>query len=62
MSASEYAVACIASPICDETGSCEATISIVLPETKARAEIDMLGREVRDAAQSIETALGRKAA
>ncbi len=62
MSASEFAVACIAAPICDETGACVATISIVLPETKARAETDRLAEEVRRSARNIETALGRKAA
>ena len=62
MSASEFAVACIAAPICDETGACVATISIVLPETRARAETDRLAEEVRRSARNIETALGRKAA
>lgn len=62
MSASEFAVACIAAPICDENGACAATISIVLPETRARAEIDTLSTEVRRSAQRIEVALGRKAA
>ncbi|WP_127523240.1 IclR family transcriptional regulator [Mesorhizobium sp. Z1-4] len=60
MSASEFAVACIASPICDETGACVATISIVLPETRARAETERLAEEVRRSAQNIETALGRR--
>lgn len=62
MSASEFAVACIAAPICDETGACAATISIVLPETRARADIDALSTEVRQSARRIEVALGRKAA
>ena len=62
MSASEFAVACIAAPICDETGACVATISIVLPETKARAETERLAEEVRRSARNIETALGRRAA
>lgn len=61
MSASEYAVACIAAPICDETGACVATISIVLPETKARAETQRLSDAVRQSARNIETALGRRA-
>lgn len=62
MSASEFAVACIAAPICDENGACAATISIVLPETRARADIDKLSAEVRSSARRIEVALGRKAA
>lgn len=61
MSASEFAVACIASPICDESGACVATISIVLPETKARAATQRLSEEVRRSARNIETALGRRA-
>ncbi|MCB1492842.1 MAG: IclR family transcriptional regulator [Rhodobiaceae bacterium] len=61
MSASEFAVACIASPICDETGACVATISIVLPETRARAETERLAEEVRHSARRIEVALGRRA-
>ncbi|MFV0382960.1 IclR family transcriptional regulator [Paracoccus sp. (in: a-proteobacteria)] len=59
MSASEYAVACIASPICDPSGACIATISIVLPETRAKAELDHLTTAVRDAARNVENALGR---
>ncbi|RMC36348.1 IclR family transcriptional regulator [Paracoccus alkanivorans] len=60
MSASEFAVACIAAPICDESGACLATISIVLPETRARAAYDELTREVQNSARTIETALGRR--
>jgi DNA-binding IclR family transcriptional regulator len=62
MSASEFAVACIAAPICDETGACVATISIVLPESRARAETERLAEKVRQSARNIEIALGRKAA
>lgn len=62
MSASEFAVACIAAPICDEAGACVATISIVLPETRARAETERLADEVQRSARNIEVALGRKAA
>lgn len=60
MSASEFAVACIAAPICDENGGCLATISIVLPETRARTAYDELTREVQNSARTIETALGRR--
>lgn len=62
MSASEFAVACIAAPIRDETGACVATISIVLPESRARAETHRLAEKVRQAARNIEVALGRRAA
>ena len=60
MSASEFAVACIAAPICDDDGACVATISIVLPETRARAETEKFADEVRRSACNIETALGWK--
>ncbi|RYH06317.1 IclR family transcriptional regulator [Tropicimonas sp. IMCC6043] len=60
MSASEYAVACIASPICDTTGECIATISIVLPETKAMAELDRLTSAVQESARNVENALGHR--
>ncbi len=60
-SASEFSVACIAAPICDEGGACVATISIVLPETRARADSDRLSEEVRRSAGAIETAMGRRA-
>ncbi|RNF34721.1 IclR family transcriptional regulator [Paracoccus methylarcula] len=60
MSASEFAVACIAAPICDDSGACLATISIVLPETRARSAYDELTREVQNSARTIETALGRR--
>lgn len=62
MGASEYAVACIASPICDKAGNCLATISIVLPESRAEAERDRLTSAVRAAAANVETALGHRSA
>lgn len=62
LGASEYSVACIAAPIRDEQGACVATISIVLPETRARAESARLSDEVRRSAETIEVALGRRAA
>lgn len=62
LGASEYSVACIAAPICDENGICVATISIVLPETRARANADHLAEEVQRAAQAIEVAMGRQTA
>lgn len=61
MSASEYAVACIASPIRDPSGACIATISIVLPESRAEAEYDRLTNAVRASALNIENALGHRA-
>lgn len=60
MSASEYAVACIASPICDPSGNCLATISIVLPESRAQAQLPSLTAAVRTAARNVENAIGRR--
>jgi len=57
MGASEYSVACIASPIRDAKGVCLATISIVLPESRARAELPQLIDAVTTAAQSVENTI-----
>jgi DNA-binding IclR family transcriptional regulator len=54
---SDYAVACIASPICNRETHCVATISIVLPEQKAIAD-DSYGAQVRAAAEQIERTMG----
>lgn len=62
LSASEYSVACIAAPICDEGGTCVATISIVLPEARARAEAERLSEEVQRSARTIEITMGRRTA
>ncbi|WP_220789991.1 IclR family transcriptional regulator [Gluconacetobacter tumulisoli] len=55
---SDFAVACIASPICDARGDCRATISIVLPATKAQRDSERYGALVRHAAQRIEERMG----
>ena len=57
-SASEYAVACIASPIRDMQGACSVTISIVLPDSRAREQHDDLANAVREAASAVERSLG----
>ncbi|MBO0902903.1 IclR family transcriptional regulator [Jiella sonneratiae] len=57
--ASEYAVACIASPIRDEAGACVATISIVLPDRRAEERQAELAEAVRRAAAAVERSLGR---
>jgi DNA-binding IclR family transcriptional regulator len=62
LGASEFAVACIAAPIRDSVGSCAQTNSVVLAEPKARAHLERYGQAVRDAAASVEHALGRTAA
>jgi DNA-binding IclR family transcriptional regulator len=51
-------VACIAAPIRDAAGGCPATISIVLPESRARERRDTLAEAVRAAALEVEAAMG----
>ncbi|CAN7572525.1 IclR family transcriptional regulator [Rhizobium rhizogenes] len=55
---SDYAVACIASPICDRDGRCVATISIVLPEQKAFSDENHYTAHVRASAERIEKVMG----
>lgn len=55
---SDYAVACIASPICDREGQCVATISIVLPEQKAFSDESHYTAQVRSSAERIEKLMG----
>ncbi|WP_432444379.1 IclR family transcriptional regulator [Rhizobium lusitanum] len=55
---SDYAVACIASPVVDRNGQCVATISIVLPEQKVFSDGNHYGQQVRAAAEQIETLMG----
>ncbi|CDM62881.1 MULTISPECIES: IclR family transcriptional regulator [Rhizobium] len=55
---SDYAVACIASPVCDRDGQCVATISIVLPEQKVLSDEHHYTEHVRMSAQRIETLMG----
>ncbi|WP_184401465.1 IclR family transcriptional regulator [Rhizobium sp. BK650] len=55
---SDYAVACIASPICDREGQCVATISIVLPEQKAFSDESHYTDQVRSSAERIEKLMG----
>lgn len=59
---SEYSVACIAAPIRDADGNCLSTMSIVLPEQQVMQRMDTLTSEVQLAAETVERALGRKAA
>lgn len=58
LGASEYSVACIASPICDAEGACLATISIVLAEQKAKSDLPFFSDAVKSSARKIEQALG----
>lgn len=55
---SDYAVACIASPVVDRGGQCVATISIVLPEQKVLADESRYVGNVRASAERIETLMG----
>jgi DNA-binding IclR family transcriptional regulator len=55
---SDYAVACIASPVCDRSGECVATISIVLPEQKAFSGENPYAEQVRASAARIEKLMG----
>ena len=59
---SEYSVACIAAPIRDAEGVCVSTMSIVLPEQRVRERLAELTAAVQRAAESVERAIGRKAA
>ncbi len=52
----DFGVACIASPIVDDSGRCVATISIVVPGIKVR--LPDLKRAVRRAARAIEARAG----
>jgi DNA-binding IclR family transcriptional regulator len=55
---SDYAVACVAAPICDDKGACIATISIVLPEQKVSDNPERYTNEVKASAERIETVMG----
>ena len=58
---SDYDVSCIAAPICDAAGACLATISVVLPEERARRERARYEDAVQKAARNIEHRLGHSA-
>ena len=58
ISESDFSVSCVASPICDASGQCVATVSIVLPEHKVLQDRARYVEAVRDAASRIETRLG----
>ena len=58
ISESDFSVSCVASPICDASGQCLATVSIVLPEHKVLQDRARYVEAVRNAASRIETRLG----
>lgn len=55
---SDFAVACIAAPICDSQGACRATISIVVPDRKLEQKDPDLIALVKASARRIESRLG----
>ena len=58
ISESDFAVACIAAPIVAPGGKCIATISLVVPEARARKNAEGLAAKVRAAAAEVERAMG----
>lgn len=58
LSESEFAVACVASPICDAAGACIATVAIVLPEQRLTATREKYVQEVQAASRQIERGFG----
>lgn len=57
--AAEFAVACIAAPIRDNSNNCLMTMSIVLPEKLVQKRLSKLVTDVQEAALAVERALGR---
>jgi DNA-binding IclR family transcriptional regulator len=55
---SDFSVACVAAPIRDAAGACQATISIVLPEQKVARDRSRFASAVQSAAARIEALLG----
>lgn len=55
---SDYSVACIASPVCDASGACVATISIVLPEQRAEKNRSHYINAVKKASLQVQATLG----
>jgi DNA-binding IclR family transcriptional regulator len=56
VSAADFGVVCVAAPIVDSNGGCVATVSIVLPEMRARNA--HYASAVLQSAQAIEAQLG----
>lgn len=55
---SDFAVACIAAPVLDNKGVCQATMSIVVPETKVHQKEPDLIALVKSSARRVESRLG----
>ena len=58
LSESEFAVACVAAPICNAAGACVATVAIVLPEQRLIAMREKYVKEVQEASSHIERGFG----
>lgn len=57
----DYAVACVAAPVCDPSGACIATLSVVLPEHKVDQDKARYAGAVMAASERIEATLGWRA-
>jgi DNA-binding IclR family transcriptional regulator len=55
---SEDQVACIAAPVRGQDGTCQLTLSVVMPKHRVPDKFDLVAQSVRDAAHSVEMALG----
>lgn len=55
---SEDQVACIAAPIRSFDGTCQMTMSVVMPKHRVEEKFELVAREVRAAARDVERALG----
>ncbi len=55
---SNFSVACIAAPIIDRSGACQATMSIVVPENKVTQKDPDLIQLVKESALRVEARLG----
>lgn len=58
ISESDFAVACIAAPVIAPEQGCIATVSLVVPESRAQERMEEYARLVRDAARKVEEAMG----
>jgi DNA-binding IclR family transcriptional regulator len=58
LSESDFAVACVASPICDDAGACLATVAVVLPEQRLALQRSRYVEAVQAGSRRIEQGLG----
>jgi DNA-binding IclR family transcriptional regulator len=58
ISESDFAVACIAAPVIAPDQGCIATVSLVVPESRAQERMEDYANLVRDAARKVEEAMG----